>query len=65
MPEAELRIRHVNYPINSKTDAFWYNFAEGFGRAAGWMIVIAFALLVFKYVSPDVEANSAETELSR
>ena len=61
MAEAELKIRHVSYPINGKSDAFWYNFLEGFGRAAGWGVIFVMAFLAVNYLGDD-DADTAPTE---
>ena len=53
MSDAELKIRHVNYPIKSKGEAFAFNFLEGFGRASGWAIVILAALWGIDYFGDD------------
>ena len=61
MAETELKIRHVSYPINGKSDAFWYNFLEGFGRASGWAVIIGLAVFAPNYFGDD-EAASSPTE---
>jgi hypothetical protein len=59
MSEAELKIRHISYPITSKREAFAYNFLEGLGRAAGWAAVIGFAALVIGYTGDDESGQAS------
>ncbi|MGB1215899.1 MAG: hypothetical protein ACPG4X_21205, partial [Pikeienuella sp.] len=63
MAEAELKIRHVTYPIAGKWDALWYNFIEGIGRAAGWAVVIGIAALFISSHSDDA-TNEDPAEIS-
>ncbi len=62
MPEAELKIRHVSYPVKSKGDAFWYGFSEALGRALAWGIVIGFAVLAISYFVEDEPAAGIASE---
>lgn len=60
MPTAELTIKHVNKNIESAPQAFSYGFAEAFGRALGWALVIGAFLHFIDF--PERTENNEQTE---
>lgn len=51
-----IQIRIIERRIESAWGSFLYGFLEGFGRALGWMVVVAF--VVFVLLPDDFFADS-------
>lgn len=50
MASADLEIKIISRQIQTKADAFWFGFAELFGKALGFSVSIGIVILVLRAI---------------